>query len=401
MGKDLRRTAEWRKAERAYNQLHASSVQSLKGIGPVLKSWEEIDWELEEILEECPEYFPALFQRAEFMFRTGRSADGEEFFDKAFIYLVEIIRNAQEFRIIFSQRVENLEKLLRYDLAVQYLEKAIQLFTDIAAFYDYLAFYMLQLPGYKKSRVLQLQEKALDIDPDNDTFINNLGWIHLMIGNYKEAEKLIQKAIEFNPENPNATENLDTVEYMQKHGLTYHNYLLRPVDKEILDKFLKTGAFEELTALCRTYNNDRLEAFKIHHMQKNSLQPHEILDILQPFKTFMNAIEDVVGDEIFLYECIDLLLLKEARYYFYQFIVRYDNINGEYIREVCRSISVIYAFLLEVKLVTPSKYDRLMEHIKPLNHEFSSRIEEYNKVRYNVALAEEEKEAIIEKLFGL
>ncbi len=146
---DPRKTAEWREAEKWYSQLHTLSVFSIMGMGFTSGPGpaEELDRTLEEILALCPMYFPAWFHRGEFMLRIGRTPGGEEFIEKAFDYLVKIVRDEEEFRQIFSQRTGNLEKLLRYDLAVRYTEKATRLFPDTPAFYDDLAFYTLQLPG--------------------------------------------------------------------------------------------------------------------------------------------------------------------------------------------------------------------------------------------------------------
>ncbi|MGE5341806.1 MAG: tetratricopeptide repeat protein [Candidatus Omnitrophota bacterium] len=401
MSKDIRRTSEWRKAERVYNQLHASSVFSLMGEGPMLRpSLEEIDRELEELLEECPDYFPALFQRAEFMLRIGRTAEGEELFDKAFTAIADILEDETEFRVIFSQRIENLEKLLRYDLAVTYLDKALKLFPETAAFYDYLAYYILQLPNANKSKALELQQMALELEPDNDFFINNLGWIYLMMENFQEAEAYFRQAMDYNPENPCATDNLDTAQLMGQQGLTYFEYLIRPVDMKTLNHFFESGNAEDGAVLCRTYNTDRLNAFKMHHLQQASMQPNEMLDVLHPFQIFMKAVEDIVGDELFLYENTDMLI-KEGKEFFYQFIVRYDNIDDEFIEAVAHSFEVIYDFLRNMSLITNDQYNALLDGIHRLKSEFSQKIDEYYRVRYNVTLEEEEKERIIEELFGL
>jgi len=401
MAKDMRKAIEWRKAERAYNQIHASSVFSIMGLEPVHKpEVDNLDRELEELLEECPNYYPALFQRAELMLRAGRSDEGEDLLSKAFNCLSDTVADETEFRNTLIQRMENLGKLLRYDLAVHYLEKAIHKYPGIALFYDYLAFYTLLPPKSNSKRALEFQKKALDMEPGNSNFMENLGWTYMVMGDYKEAERYLKIAVSRNPQDKSHADTLNTCEYIIKHQLDYYTYFLRPADKEFLTHLANDGKVEELTLLCKKYNNDRLEAFVFQHLRANSMQPHEILNIIQPFKTFMTAVEDVAGDDIFLYENVDMLL-NELKYFFYQFLVRYDHIDEAYIETVYHSICIIYKFFRETNLVNENSYNRLIERLKPLKKEFAEKIEEYYRIRYDVSLTEEKKEHHIEKLLGI
>ncbi len=401
-GPDARKASEWWKAHQFYSQLYPPhSVFSIVGVGfmPGPEA-EEIDQELKNILDGCPVYFHAWFQRGENMLRIGRNSEGEGFIEKAFNYMVEILEDEEEFKQTLSHRMENLEKLLRYDLAAKYMEKATRIFPNTADYYDDLAFYILQLTKRHKTEALRMQEKALEIEPDNDYFINNLGWVHLMMGNFREAERYFQKAMEFNPDNPGAFKNMDTLEYMAKHRLNYFEYLVRPADMKELNELLGDGEFEEVAGLCREYNIDRKDAFKIHCLKKNTLPPHEILNTLQPFETFMNEAEKIAEGKIFLYENIDLLY-KELKSFVYQFITGCDYIEEPLLHDLSRSLTVFYNFLHEAKLVTQSQYKLLIERIRFLIAEFSRKAGEYNRIRQDVNLEEAERGKAIEELFGL
>lgn len=400
---DPRKTPEWREAEKWYNQLHTHSTFSI--MGGVLISGsaaEELNQATEEILQVCPMYFPAWFHRGEFMLRIGRTSEGEEFIEKAFDYVVKIVEDEEEFRQILSQRMGNLEKLLRYDLAARYTEKATRIFPDTPAFYDDLAFYILQLPDRNHTEALKFEEEALEIEPDNDFFINNLGWIYLMMGNYELAEENFRKALEFNLDNPGACENLETAEYMHEQNLSYFDYLLRPADMAQLQALLEYGDFQEVAALCKLYNTDRLEGFKIHHLQKGSLPPHEILNTLQPLKFFINMMEkmvDAADDGFFLLENIDMFNEK-SRSLFYRFILGVDHIYEELVNDISRSLAVFYEFLRDINRVTSSQYDRFISRTQPLITGFSRKIEDYNRLRHDVTLEEADREEKIERLFS-
>ncbi len=400
-GKNPRKTPEWREAENWYSQLYASPVFSVMGGGLMPgPDAEGIDQELENILVMCPLYFPAWFYRGEYMLRIGRNSEGEKFIEKGFDYMVEVLEDEEEFERVLSKRIENLEKLLRYDLAARYMEKAIRIFPDTASYYDDLAFYILQLPERDKSEALRMQEKAVDIDPDNDYFINNLGWVHLMIGNYKDAGMYFRKALDFNIDNPNALKNLDTAEYMQEHRLSYFEYLVRPADMNEIKNLLENVDFEGAAELCLKYNADRVDAFKINCVQKKTLPPHEILNILQPFKFFMNDVRKMVDDEIFLFENIGLLC-KRFKPFLYDFIIHTEFIEEQLLEEINRSTTFFYNFLHETHLVTSDQNKRFIDHINSLISEFSRKIEDYSRIRHDINLQEAEREKAIEELFGM
>jgi Flp pilus assembly protein TadD len=365
---DIRGTYEWRNAQDLFKRVYSRRpVFSIIVDGPTPgASWLAIDYILRKILEGCPQFFPALFQRGEYLLRVGKTVEGEELIEKAFNNAFDILEDEEEFSETISQRTENLGELLRYDLAAKYMEIASRLFPDNAAFYDYLAFYLLQLPGTDKSSVLNIQQKALDIEPDNDFFINNLGWIYLMMGYYEEAEEYFRQAINYSSEST-AVENLETTEYMKERRLTYFQYLLRPADRDHLDDLYKSADFDEVARLCKAYNSDKVEAFKIHHLQKNTLPPHEILDTLYPLKEFLKMADESMarGEGVFLFENIDHFIEKSG--YFISQLTREDEIAAQPLPDTTLdSLTVFYDSLQETNVIAPDQYTRVMGRINLL-----------------------------------
>jgi hypothetical protein len=400
-GPGARKTPEWREAEGRYNQLHLSPSFTIIGVSPMPGfTYEDLDRELGEILEVCPRYFPALFLRGEYMLRMGKTSEGESLIDRACDFLVEIVDHEEEFKQKLSFRIENLEKLLRYDLAARCLERAVRAFPDTADFYDDLAFCLLQFPGGDKNRALRMQQHAIEIDPDNDYYINNLGWVHLVMGNLRDAEDCFRKAMEFNIDHPGAFKNLDMAEYMREHRLSYFEYLLRPADMKELDMLLEGGEHEEAAELCRDYNADRVDAFKIHHLGKGALPPHELLNILQPLETFMNAVEEAADNEILLYENIKLWCEKSNEY-FIQFVLESDDVEEMFLEDLQRSLTVFYEFLRDMKVVDAARHKQFMTCVIPLIGTLSAKMEELHRLRLDVTLNEEEREKSIEQLFGI
>lgn len=396
-----RETPEWREAENWFNQLYSMPVFSVLGGGLMPgPDADVLDGELEKLLVYCPAYFPAWFYRGEYMLRTGKSAEGETYMGKGFDRMAEVLEDEDEFERVLYQQVENLEKLLRYDLTAKLMEKAIRLYPDAASYYDDLAYYILQLPDRDNNEALRMQEKAMEIDPDDDCFINNLGWIHLMMGNSKEAERHFQRALEFNIDNPGASKNLDTAEYMREHKLNYIEYLLRPADMEEINKLRKAVDFEGAAELCREYNADRVDAFKLFSLQNKRLPAHEILDVIQPFLFFMNEVEKMAKEDTLLYENIDLLCDK-FKLFLYRFIIDTEFIEEQLLTEINRSLARFYDFLRDGKLINSDQHKRFSDQVNSSINEFSRRIADYNRVRHDINLEEKERETAIKELFGI
>ena len=73
-------------------------------------------------------------------------------------------------------------------------QKLINLSPRHAEALNYLG-YMLAEKGIRLDEAETLVKRALAEDPDNGAFLDSLGWTHYQRGQYKEAEKLLDKAI--------------------------------------------------------------------------------------------------------------------------------------------------------------------------------------------------------------
>lgn len=110
--------------------------------------------------------------------------------------LHEIIDKAGTFLIQFHATADGLE-LYR---------KAIARFPDVAVFYQGLGC----CAGHEKlhEEALQASRRALELEPDNQQFMNNLGWTLLEAGNSIEARSTLERAVAMDPSDELARENL-------------------------------------------------------------------------------------------------------------------------------------------------------------------------------------------------
>ncbi len=232
--KDLKRltkTARWRNAEFVYEDICVSNKMPFFREPLTVK---EIDKYMAEILEKCPQYFPALLQRGQYHLIIGKDNRAIDFYDRGFELMIEILEGEVLFDLI-ERTIDGFEKHLRYDLCRRYLRRLIELYPEKAEYYDYLAGYTVQDKNGSFEQASPLQLKALELDPDNPTFLSNLGWIHLIAGNLEDAEKALRKGLEIRPGDHFLKGNMEVFQYLKKEkpGRTFADYLLRPVDHKL------------------------------------------------------------------------------------------------------------------------------------------------------------------------
>ncbi len=99
--------------------------------------------------------------------------------------------------------------------------------------------YSLAERGLQLERALQMSKEAVNQEPTNQSYLDTYGWIYYMMGDYKEAEKWIRKAIDLGSTSPVINEHLGDIyyklsekdkamEYWQKAlQLDAHNQTLR------------------------------------------------------------------------------------------------------------------------------------------------------------------------------
>jgi tetratricopeptide (TPR) repeat protein len=129
--------------------------------------------------------------------------------------------------------------------AEQMFRKCIELDPDNAEAYNYLA-YMWAERGIKLDEALELSLKSLKIEPDSAAYIDTLGWICFMKGDYQRALKEIQRAANLLPEDPTIVEHVGDV--MDKLGrpdkaLSYWKraYVFDPKNEKLAAKLTALG----------------------------------------------------------------------------------------------------------------------------------------------------------------
>lgn len=71
--------------------------------------------------------------------------------------------------------------------------------------------YSLADRGLQLQRALEMARKAVDAQPDNASFLDTIGWVYYQLGEYKEAETYIKRAIDKGDVNPVLYEHLGDI----------------------------------------------------------------------------------------------------------------------------------------------------------------------------------------------
>lgn len=167
-------------------------------------------------------------------------------FDETIKVLNEARKYIQdEFRVYFLlglsyQRKEALsDAATALEKAVQLNEKSVDALSSLALVYDEMkrkddsdslyehalqidAHNHLVLNNYAYSlaernmqldRALRMSKEAVELQPDNQSYLDTYGWIYYQMGRYDEAEKYIRKAVELGSKSPVILEHLGDINY--------------------------------------------------------------------------------------------------------------------------------------------------------------------------------------------
>jgi len=106
------------------------------------------------------------------------------------------------------------EKLKQYDAAETEFRKVLALNPGNASALNYLG-YMLADRNVRLSEAQQLIQKALDRDPNNGAYLDSLGWVYYRMGKLEEAEQTLRRALERFPRDPTIHDHLGDVCFRQ------------------------------------------------------------------------------------------------------------------------------------------------------------------------------------------
>ena len=194
-------------------------------------------WEgaLEEFLQVDAKSFDSQ-QKAELAYYLGLCCTKLERFDEALTYFEQVIAadgsplRVYQCRMIIAYvyivtnraplaeaelnrlRGSGLESVMLYNTlaysayvqkhyigAMEYYEKALEIDNDNTTALNSLG-YILADTGFDKLKGLRLCRKAVDRNPENAAYLDSLGWVSYQCGNIKDARKWLRQALDLAPQ---------------------------------------------------------------------------------------------------------------------------------------------------------------------------------------------------------
>ena len=93
-----------------------------------------------------------------------------------------------------------------YEDGIALYRSAVERFPDSPALYAGCACCAGHMEWFDEA--LEAAERAVDLDPANPSFVNDLGWTLLLAGRLDEACEVLERAMDMNPADELARENL-------------------------------------------------------------------------------------------------------------------------------------------------------------------------------------------------
>ncbi len=157
---------------------------------------------LKHAFELMPTYASAIMSLGSVEYQRERKLEGKKLFFALFDLpaetemLCEIIDEAGSFLIRIKEYADGLELYRR----------AISIFPHAVALYQGL----LCCAGHEglHDEAVQAAQQALELEPENQDCVNDLGWCLLERGDLTEAREALERAVEMDPKDELALENL-------------------------------------------------------------------------------------------------------------------------------------------------------------------------------------------------
>lgn len=390
MGKKDSRARE--NAEMEYGMLQAEKRMPLLG-GPISPA--EYEKRLAGIHRQCPDFYPASIELA--TRRLARRSDrrNENLLDEGFRLMLEESPPDSVSDSVDSL-CSNLEGIFRFDLSLRYTERMLARSPDHASLKDAAAYACARLG--RLDEAIAYSTGAVGLDPEDGELWSNHGWFHLLAGNLKEAGTALKKARRLDPGSEYAKNNLEAHAYLEKHGGTYLDYLLRPPDRHRLDRLLEDDELEQVISLCIDYNNCRIEALRFRLMPEDPREGPKLQSLIGTLREFTSFVTKVIPGDYILLDDIEVLG-EYFRSVMHKFILKFSDVDRELIDEIYESLSCLYKMLRDHHLVSARDLKEFRHDILGMKDELIDKMDRYREVRHDDNLDEEDKEAIRQELF--
>ncbi|MBK8553869.1 MAG: tetratricopeptide repeat protein [Ignavibacteria bacterium] len=158
---------------------------------------------LNEGLAKYSDDFRMNYIKALTLQRDNRESESVEYFEKA------LLANPNEIQVLSALGLiyDNQGK---YEKSEEIYERALKIDPQNALVLNNYA-YNLSERGVKLDKALAMSKISLEIEPDNASYLDTIGWIYFKMKNYKQAKKFIEMSLKINPNSAVVMEHLGDI----------------------------------------------------------------------------------------------------------------------------------------------------------------------------------------------
>lgn len=357
---------------------------------------EEID-ELEALLRRCPTFYPALFHLGVLQAAAGRGDTARRLLLEGADRMAER-EPALGLDTGVTSVIEPLEDSLCYDLARDLLQRLMEHDPTEPSLHDDLAAVLVVLG--EADEAIRCFEQAVALDPDNARCVCNLGWGFLAAGRLDDAKAHLERSLKMDPEDAITRGNYGVLRFLERHGGTFEDYLLRPLDRKQLGRLEASAEDEgddgELNRTVSQWNYDRLEAWKWELCRRR--EPPDFPEVYKSLRAFFDFVQQLSQDSYVLYEDLSLLA-GDFKLVMHKFIFKMADADAEILEEIYAGLLSFYGFLCRRGLLSEGAFAAFRSRALGMKPSLLEKAERYAAVRHDDATPEEEKERIREELF--
>jgi tetratricopeptide (TPR) repeat protein len=153
-------------------------------------------------LELKPTYAPAILSMGSVEYQLGRRAQGR----KLFRSLLSLPENTPDLCQTIDEAGSFLIQIGAYKDGLELFRAAIEVFPAAAVLHQGVGC-CAGHEGYHEEAVAA-SERALQLEPGNQKFVNDLGWCLFEAGRLEEAGRILERAVAVDPSDELARENL-------------------------------------------------------------------------------------------------------------------------------------------------------------------------------------------------